>query len=178
MLCAFLSAQSGCRGHEAHLSTQQPASRPHAWLSRPHAYRRRSQGYQRPSRQGAPSHQQRLTLSGSAPGGNRFRRPQRPLTPRQFQAVLRHGRRQRFGALEVITLHNDAGWPRLGLIIPKRQVRLAVRRNTLKRWIREAFRHRQQRLPAADIVVRVHGAALTHAQVDAAFEQLLCRTPS
>jgi ribonuclease P protein component len=57
-------------------------------------------------------------------------------------------------------------------------VRLAVRRNTLKRWIREAFRHRQQCLPAADIVVRVHGAALTHAQVDVAFEQLLCRTPS
>lgn len=78
----------------------------------------------------------------------------------------------------MITLHNDAGWPRLGLIIPKRQVRLAVRRNTLKRWIREAFRHRQQCLPAADIVVRVQGAALTHDQVEAAFDRLSCRTPS
>ena len=94
------------------------------------------------------------------------------MTPRQFQAAFRHGRRQRFGALEVITLHNDMGWARLGLVIPKRQVRLAVHRNRLKRWIRESFRHHQQQLPAADIVVRVHGAALTHDQVDAAFAHL------
>ncbi|WP_372693763.1 ribonuclease P protein component [Immundisolibacter sp.] len=111
-------------------------------------------------------------MTGSAPGGGRFTRQQRLLTPRQFQAVFRRGRRQRFGALEVITLHNDTGWPRLGLVIPKRQVRLAVDRNRLKRWIREAFRHHQLRLPAADMVVRVHGAALTHDQVDAAFERL------
>ncbi|GAB4350592.1 MAG: hypothetical protein Kow0073_05070 [Immundisolibacter sp.] len=74
--------------------------------------------------------------------------------------------------MEVITLHNHLGWPRLGLVIPKRRVRLAVHRNRLKRWIRESFRHHQQRLPAADIVVRVHGATLEHDQVNAVFERL------
>lgn len=43
--------------------------------------------------------------------------------------------------------------PRLGLVIAKKNVRLAVKRNRLKRLIRESFRHKQHHLPAIDAIV-------------------------
>lgn len=70
-------------------------------------------------------------------------------------------------------LPNDIGLARLGLIIPKRTVRHAVRRNRIRRWTREAFRQRQHRLPPLDIVLRVHSAAMTHADVDAVLDLLV-----
>jgi ribonuclease P protein component len=92
--------------------------------------------------------------------------------PAQFQAVFRRGRRRRVGGIELITLPNDVGFARLGLVVPKRSVRSAVQRNRLRRWAREAFRLRQRRLPAIDIVLRVHGAALGHTDIEAALELL------
>ncbi|MFZ5493484.1 MAG: ribonuclease P protein component [Pseudomonadota bacterium] len=103
----------------------------------------------------------------------RFTRQQRLLAPQQFKQVFRSGRRRRLGAIEVITLHNSAGLARLGLVIPKRAVRRAVNRNRIRRWAREAFRLRQHRLPACDVVLRIHAAALTHADLDAALDQLV-----
>ncbi|WP_366949859.1 ribonuclease P protein component, partial [Immundisolibacter sp.] len=73
-----------------------------------------------------------------------FTRQQRLLAPAQFQAVFRHGRRRRVGGIELITLPNDVGFARLGLVVPKRSVRGAVQRHTLRRWAREAFRLRQR----------------------------------
>ncbi len=48
---------------------------------------------------------------------------------------------------------NSLDHPRLGLVIAKKNVRLAVQRNRAKRAIRECFRLQQQQLPAVDIVV-------------------------
>ena len=42
---------------------------------------------------------------------------------------------------------------RLGLVIAKKNVRLAVQRNRVKRIIRESFRHQHSTLPNLDIVV-------------------------
>lgn len=42
---------------------------------------------------------------------------------------------------------------RLGIVVAKRNVRLAVARNKLKRLVRESFRQQQQRLNGLDIVV-------------------------
>ena len=44
---------------------------------------------------------------------------------------------------------------RLGLVVGRRRVRLAVRRNLIKRQARETFRHRQQALSGLDIIVLV-----------------------
>lgn len=44
---------------------------------------------------------------------------------------------------------------KLGLIIPKRLIRSAVRRNTIKRVIREAFRLNRLRLPPGQLVFRL-----------------------
>lgn len=47
------------------------------------------------------------------------------------------------------TLHR----PRLGLVIAKKNVKLAVKRNRLKRLIRESFRTKQDKLPTIDAIV-------------------------
>lgn len=43
--------------------------------------------------------------------------------------------------------------PRLGLVIAKKNVRLAVQRNRIKRILRESFRLNQHQLPCLDFVV-------------------------
>jgi len=48
---------------------------------------------------------------------------------------------------------NQRPYPRLGLIISKKCAKSAVKRNRLKRLIRESFRHSQQSLAGLDIVV-------------------------
>ena len=86
--------------------------------------------------------------------------------------MFRRGRRRRIGVIEVITLPNTAGLARLGLVISKRALRRAVDRNRVRRWARDAFRMRQHRLPASDIVLRLQGAVLDRADVDAVFDHI------
>lgn len=45
--------------------------------------------------------------------------------------------------------------PRLGLVVGRRNVRRAVDRNRVKRWVRECFRALPDELEPHDIVVRV-----------------------
>lgn len=47
------------------------------------------------------------------------------------------------------------GDARLGMVIPKRFASLAVTRNTIKRVLREAFRHHRADLPSGDMVFRL-----------------------
>lgn len=51
------------------------------------------------------------------------------------------------------TASNPDGTPRLGLVIAKKHIRLAVQRNRIKRILRETFRHHQQELAGIDAVV-------------------------
>lgn len=44
---------------------------------------------------------------------------------------------------------------RLGLVVGKKLLKAAVRRNLVKRVIREQFRQQRARLPAIDIIVRL-----------------------
>jgi len=47
------------------------------------------------------------------------------------------------------------GPARLGMVIPKRYAALAVTRNTIKRVLRETFRHHRHALPPGDLVFRL-----------------------
>ncbi len=47
---------------------------------------------------------------------------------------------------------NSFTYPRLGIIVSKRNVRFAVARNTLRRIIKEQFRLNQHGLPGYDVV--------------------------
>ena len=77
------------------------------------------------------------------------------------------GRKSRRANLDIFWAKNDAGHPRLGLIVSKSR-QTGVARNRLRRRLKEIFRREcQDRLPAVDLVIRTHQAAYT-----ASFAQL------
>lgn len=53
----------------------------------------------------------------------------------------------------LLAKQSDGDCARLGLVIGKRHVRRACRRNTIKRVARECFRLRQHQIPALDTVL-------------------------
>ena len=59
----------------------------------------------------------------------------------------------------MIARENHSGHPRLGLAVGVRAAGNAVRRNRMKRLLREWFRHQQHVTPALDVVVNVRPAA-------------------
>ena len=83
-----------------------------------------------------------------------FGRDKRLLTPRQFKTVFDSPTARAPGRNVLLLAHeNQLEHPRLGLVIGKKSVKLAVERNRLKRVIRESFRHSQDALAGWDIVV-------------------------
>lgn len=55
----------------------------------------------------------------------------------------------------VFATQSDNQQARLGIVVAKRYVKLAVARNKLKRLIRETFRQKQYQLSGLDVVVVV-----------------------
>jgi ribonuclease P protein component len=79
--------------------------------------------------------------------------------PREFEAVLKQGRRVQEKLLTLVVLPASAGEARLGLAISARAVPLATRRNRIKRLARESFRATRASLPAVDLVLQARGGA-------------------
>jgi ribonuclease P protein component len=80
---------------------------------------------------------------------------------RAFSAVFAEQVRRGSGPLVLYARPNTVGHHRLGLTVPRR-VGSAVRRNRIKRLIREAFRLQQHELPGSYdlvVVVRPHPPA-------------------
>lgn len=50
---------------------------------------------------------------------------------------------------------NNLNYPRLGLVVAKKKIRLSVNRNRIKRMVRDSFRQHQYELPCADIIFLV-----------------------
>jgi len=53
----------------------------------------------------------------------------------------------------ILARPNELGHPRLVFVISKKNVRRAVKRNRVRRIIRESFRLNQHNLPAVDMIV-------------------------
>lgn len=70
-----------------------------------------------------------------------------------FDRVFRQNQRSVDDLFTVLYRRNGLGYPRLGLAIAKRQLRLATGRNRLKRLIRESFRGAKDQLSDLDIVI-------------------------
>jgi ribonuclease P protein component len=81
-----------------------------------------------------------------------FSRNLRLISTVQFKQVFSKAKRvtTQFGT--IFYCYNNLNHPRLGVIVPKRNVKLANKRNRLKRIIRECFRLRQQQLATIDII--------------------------
>ena len=80
-------------------------------------------------------------------GDQRFRPREHVRRPADFTRAFAKGRRAGDDALVVYVVENMLGWSRLGLSISKK-VGNAVRRNYIRRRIREAFRTSKSDLPA------------------------------
>ena len=83
-----------------------------------------------------------------------FGKSLRPLTASDYSRVFSSSDR-RCGCPQalIIASPNQLAHARLGLVIAKKHVKLAVHRNRLKRLIRESFRLRQEFMPPLDIIV-------------------------
>lgn len=87
-------------------------------------------------------------------GKQKFPKAARVRSPLDFAAVYERGLRVGDGCLSLISLVNDDSRTRLGLAVSKRCGN-SVRRNRLKRRLREAFRLSQTELPTGlDLVVQ------------------------
>lgn len=87
-------------------------------------------------------------------GDFRFLREYRLLTAGDFRGV--------FGSTAIRVSHrhflllavpNGRSHPRLGLVLAKKNLRLAIQRNRVRRLIRESFRLNRSRLPPVDLVI-------------------------
>ena len=87
-------------------------------------------------------------------GSASFSKSEKLLLKADFSAVFRDPN-GRFTAnpLRMLYRKNDLGLSRIGIIIPKKIVRLATSRNRHKRVIREHFRIVKDCLPNVDIVL-------------------------
>ena len=88
-----------------------------------------------------------------------FRKRHRLSGSRRYQYVFEGGCRKNAGPISVFGVRNDLGFMRLGLSVSRR-VGNAVKRNRIKRLIREAFRLQQHDWPGGYdlvVVVRPHG---------------------
>jgi len=106
------------------------------------------------------------------------------LTPRQFKTVFDSPSGKLPGRnVLLLVRENELPHPRIGLVIGKKSVKLAVERNRIKRQLRETFRLHQMELTGWDIVViaRKGLADLDNPELARQFAKLwrrLSRTPS
>ena len=90
--------------------------------------------------------------------GEGLPRRQRLSRASDIQAVIQSGSRSRTPRIELYWTSNRAGYPRLGVIVP-RYGATAVARNRLRRRLREYLRRRLAELGGRDVVVRARSRA-------------------
>lgn len=102
-----------------------------------------------------------------------FARTKRLLKPGEFKQVFDHSIRSSDANLTVFARPNSLEHARLGLAISKKQLKLAVERNRIKRLVRESFRHHQDALRGLDLVVLARRgiAELDNQEISSALER-------
>lgn len=95
-----------------------------------------------------------------------YPRQRRLLTPAEFAAIFADAPlRATHPNFLILARGNTLGYPRLGLVVAKKHVRRANKRNRIKRIARETFRKEQHKLAAIDaIVLARHGADIVPTQ--------------
>jgi len=153
------------KANETHLPAQQSQAGTYPRLPRAHGNESRAPGPEASSGQG-PRAAYAVTISlqsnsvtrdsnSKAPPATRFPfgRAERLPDKAAFAQVFGNARRSRDRCFTILYCRNDRDEPRLGLAIAKKNCRLAVERNRLKRIIRESFRTHRTALGGLDFVV-------------------------
>jgi ribonuclease P protein component len=83
-----------------------------------------------------------------------FEKKLRLLKAADFQPVFKHAAyKVSSQTMLFLAIDNGLSFPRLGLVIAKKNISTAVHRNRVKRLLRESFRHNQHLLAGLDIVI-------------------------
>jgi ribonuclease P protein component len=92
----------------------------------------------------------------------------------QFEAVYAKGRRLGDGFFSVTVGPNEVGYPRLGLAVATKTAGNSVKRNRIRRLIRESFRLSQLEIPPVDLIVsaRTRAQGATSAELRASLAAL------
>jgi ribonuclease P protein component len=103
-----------------------------------------------------------------------FSRDRRLLAKAEFQAVFDESKKISQRYLLALFKPNQQAGARVGIMVGKRAVSLAVERNQIKRVIRESFRDNQTKLQGLDIIVIVRHQCniLTKVQLREGVEKL------
>ena len=89
-----------------------------------------------------------------------FSRSQRLLSKTDFSAVFGSPTgRFSINPIRLLYRNNNLGFSRIGIIVPKKLVRLSAERNRYKRLVREQFRHVKESLPDFDMVLLLNRKA-------------------
>ena len=81
---------------------------------------------------------------------------ERIVNDKEFEKVYKEGTIKKNGKVIARFLPNDLGYSRLGIAVGKKVFRTAVKRNRIKRLIREAFRLNKNQLPKGlDIIISI-----------------------
>lgn len=103
----------------------------------------------------------------------RFGKTSRLLKASEYKRVFDHAPfRASHENLLILSRENELDHARLGLVVAKKNVRLAVSRNRFKRIVRESFR--KQHLPPIDVIVlaRRNADALSNSDLLSLLDQL------
>lgn len=104
-----------------------------------------------------------------------FPKSRRLLTSSDFSSVF-EGTEFRCGSKDLLLLvrSNQLDYPRVGFVLAKKHIKLAVQRNRIKRIVRESFRLQQTKFDAYDYVVMARPSAidLSDQQLRQAIDQL------
>ena len=153
---------------ETHLPAVEDSPCPHAWLPCPHEDGRRPQGPV-----GAPGEGSRaafrltdVEVLRRARGSARYRLR----GAKAFEALFRRGTRHDGEFLQLIAAPAAESPGRVGYVIARKSMRLAVDRNRLRRKLRETVRVARPAIEAFDVILRVRRNVTRREIGDAAAE--------
>ena len=106
-----------------------------------------------------------------------FKREDRLLEQQQFKSVFQDGCRAGGKHLSLVYKPNGRGTPRLGLAVAKRFVKTAVKRNLIKRQVRESFRLNKFKIGGFDIVLLIRPSVATadKKEIRQSIDRLWCK---
>ena len=84
---------------------------------------------------------------------NRFQKKLRLCTKSQIKNVFDKKQKISQNSIAIFFCYNGLGYARLGIVIPKKNINFAVRRNKIKRIIRESFRINQKTIRNFDVII-------------------------
>jgi len=94
---------------------------------------------------------------------------------RDFERLFRQGVRRNVSGYTFYVGRREEGPARLGLLVSRRHSPKAVRRNAIKRSVREAFRLEQPQLGSVDLLVRPPYDARPGRQMIVCLRELLAK---